>query len=82
MPSVGPLETSRAALRELVENGGDGTQIHTVLRGGQPTTLFVVGMPMSTTARSMQLYLIFPLAAEQRTARSCSPHWSSAASCC
>ncbi|MGZ3142460.1 MtrAB system histidine kinase MtrB [Lentzea chajnantorensis] len=68
VPSVGPLDDVPPGLREMVENGGEGTQIHTVQRGGQPTTLYVVGLPMSTTARSMQLYLIFPLASEQRTA--------------
>ncbi|MGW6932871.1 MtrAB system histidine kinase MtrB [Lentzea sp. NPDC054927] len=68
VPSVGPLEDVPRGLREMVENGDEGTQIYTVQRGSTPTTLFVVGLPMSTSARSMQLYLIFPLTAEQRTA--------------
>ncbi|MET8760820.1 MtrAB system histidine kinase MtrB [Lentzea sp. NPDC004782] len=68
VPAVGPLEDVPRGLRDMVENGDEGTQIHTVQRDGTPTTLFVVGLPISTSARSMQLYLIFPLTAEQRTA--------------
>ncbi len=68
VPFIGPLDDVPRALRQMVEDGDEGTQIHTVQRNGAPTTLYVVGMPMSTSARSMQLYLIFPLAAEQRTA--------------
>lgn len=68
MPSVGKLDDVPRGLREMVEDGGSGTQIHTVQRDGAQTTLFVVGLPISTSARSMQLYLIFPLTSEQRTA--------------
>ncbi|MFI6097256.1 MtrAB system histidine kinase MtrB [Lentzea sp. NPDC051213] len=68
VPFVGPLDDVPRGLRQMVEDGRDGTQIHTVQRGKTQTTLFVVGLPMSTSSRSMQLYLIFPLTSEQRTA--------------
>ncbi|GLZ35737.1 two-component sensor histidine kinase [Lentzea sp. NBRC 105346] len=68
-PSEGPIEDVPAQLRAQVEKSAKAaSQIHTVNRGGTPTTLLVVGVPVNSSSRAMQLYLIFPLTAEQRTA--------------
>ncbi len=65
--SAGPFQDVPAELRTMVENGTAGTQITTVNREGTPTTFLVAGIPVSSTARAMQLYMLFPLASEQRT---------------
>ncbi|TWP43778.1 HAMP domain-containing histidine kinase [Lentzea tibetensis] len=68
-PSEGPINDVPLSLREMVENSGNSaSQIHTVNRSSGQTTLLVVGVPVNSSARAMQLYLIFPLTAEQRTA--------------
>jgi two-component system sensor histidine kinase MtrB len=67
VPAVGPFADVPAELRELVESGGSATQIHTVQRETGTTTLLVYGAPVNTSARAMQLYLLFPLTSEQRT---------------
>ena len=54
-------------LRRFVENGQSASKIHTVLRDGVPTTMLMVGTPVTTTNHPIQLYLLFPLTAEQRT---------------
>jgi two-component system sensor histidine kinase MtrB len=67
-PAAGPLQDVPKGLRDLVEGGGSGTQITTVQRETGATTLLVVGVPVNSSARPMQLYLLFPLTSEQRTA--------------
>ncbi len=66
--AVGPWRDVPVSLRELVERGSSGTQISTVERDSGRTTFLVVGMPVTSSARSMQLYLLFPLTSEQTTA--------------
>ncbi|AXX33641.1 Sensor histidine kinase mtrB [Actinosynnema pretiosum subsp. pretiosum] len=66
--AVGPWRDVPVSLRELVERGSSGTQISTVERDSGRTTFLVVGMPVASSARSMQLYLLFPLTSEQTTA--------------
>lgn len=54
-------------LRQFVEAGEISEQIHTVATAEGRTTYQIVGAPVTSTARQMQLYLLFPLTAEQRT---------------
>jgi len=66
--AVGPYWEVPEGLAKMVETGFSGSQITTVDRETGPTTLLVVGVPVSTSARAMQLYLLFPLTTEQATA--------------
>ena len=54
-------------LRQFVEAGEVSEQIHTVVNDAGRTTYQIVGAPVTSTARPMQLYLLFPLTAEQTT---------------
>jgi two-component system sensor histidine kinase MtrB len=67
VPSAGPYDDVPLGLRTLVQDGKTATQITTVNRAGVPTTFLVAGAPVATSARPMQLYLLFPLTTEQRT---------------
>jgi two-component system sensor histidine kinase MtrB len=64
---IGPLEDVPAVLRSAVERGALAHKIITVRRGSTAVTMLVVGMPVASAGRTMQLYLLFPLTAEQRT---------------
>ncbi len=64
---IGPLEDVPAVLRSAVERGVLAHKIITVQRGSTGVTMLVVGMPVASAGRTMQLYLLFPLTAEQRT---------------
>ncbi|MGQ0778342.1 MAG: MtrAB system histidine kinase MtrB [Pseudonocardiales bacterium] len=64
---VGPLEDVPAVLRSAVERGALAYKITTVQRDGMAVTMLAVGMPVGSAGRTLQLYLLFPLAAEQRT---------------
>ncbi|HEU0086184.1 MAG TPA: MtrAB system histidine kinase MtrB [Pseudonocardiaceae bacterium] len=64
---IGPLEDVPAGLRSAVERGALAYKITTVRRDATPVTMLVVGMPVGSAGRTMQLYLLFPLTAEQRT---------------
>ncbi|MGH3807100.1 MAG: MtrAB system histidine kinase MtrB [Pseudonocardiaceae bacterium] len=64
---VGPLEDVPAVLRSAVERGALAHKITTVRRGPLDVTMLAVGMPVASAGRTMQLYLLFPLTAEQRT---------------
>jgi len=66
--SVGPYRDVPEGLAKMVQGGFSASQITTVDRENGPTTLLVVGVPVSTSARAMQLYLLFPLTSEQATA--------------
>src|SRR4051812_6172112 len=66
--SVGPSQDVPEGLAKMVQSGFSGSQITTDDRESVPTTLLVVGVPVSTSARAMQLYLLFPLTSEQATA--------------
>ena len=50
-------------LRDFVEQGRQAEQIHTA----DGTTYLIIGAPVTTNARPLQLYLLFPLSAEQNT---------------
>lgn len=64
---IGPLDDVPAVLRTAVERGVLAHKITTVQRGSTAVTMLVVGMPVASAGRTMQLYLLFPLTAEQRT---------------
>ncbi|MBV9013851.1 MAG: HAMP domain-containing histidine kinase [Pseudonocardiales bacterium] len=64
---IGPLKDVPAVLRSAVERGAFADKITTVRRGSSSVTMLAVGMPVASAGRTMQLYLLFPLTAEQRT---------------
>lgn len=64
---IGPLDDVPAVLRAAVERGVLAHKITTVRRGSTSVTMLAVGMPVASAGRTMQLYLLFPLTAEQRT---------------
>jgi two-component system sensor histidine kinase MtrB len=67
-PSSGPADAVPPQLRDPVLKGFLATKYVTVStagRGGVPA--LNVGQPVRTGGRNLQLYLIFPLSAEQRT---------------
>ncbi|WP_433799682.1 MtrAB system histidine kinase MtrB [Actinomycetospora sp. CA-084318] len=67
-PSSGPSSVVPPQLRAPVLKGFLATKYVTVSQGGRPDVpAYVVGQPVRTAGRNLQLYLIFPLSAEQRT---------------
>jgi two-component system, OmpR family, sensor histidine kinase MtrB len=64
---IGPLEDVPAVLSSAVERGVLAHKITTVRRDSTEVTMLVVGMPVASAGRTMQLYLLFPLTAEQDT---------------
>jgi two-component system, OmpR family, sensor histidine kinase MtrB len=54
-------------LRRFVQGGKIATAIHTVQRDTGMTTMLMVGAPVISATHPVQLYLLFPLTAEQRT---------------
>ncbi len=65
--SAGAAQDVPAGVRRFVERGRMASQITTVQRGGERVTMLVVGTPVGTATRPIQMYLLFPLTAEQRT---------------
>ncbi|MGH3797991.1 MAG: MtrAB system histidine kinase MtrB [Pseudonocardiaceae bacterium] len=64
---IGPLADVPAVLRYAVQRGAVAYKITTVRRDSAAVTMLVVGMPVGSAGRPLQLYLLFPLTAEQRT---------------
>jgi len=64
---TGPYEQVPADLRRFVQQDKVAVQIYTVDRDGGPETFMMVGAPVTSASSKLQLYLLFPLAAEQRT---------------
>ncbi len=64
---IGPLDDVPAVLQSAVERGVLAHKITTVQRGSSVVTMLAVGVPVASAGRTMQLYLLFPLTAEQRT---------------
>ncbi|RBM10525.1 two-component sensor histidine kinase [Prauserella sp. PE36] len=60
---AGPYDKVPGGLRNFVENNSQAKQIHTA----EGITYLVVGTPVTTTTRPLQLYLLFPLTTEQNT---------------
>ncbi|MDD7935536.1 MtrAB system histidine kinase MtrB [Actinomycetospora straminea] len=67
--SAGPAQIIPPQLRAPVLQGFLATKYLTVASSGQaaPVPTLVVGQPVRTAGRNLQLYLLFPLSAEQRT---------------
>ncbi|MFB9904801.1 MtrAB system histidine kinase MtrB [Allokutzneria oryzae] len=65
--SVGPYYEVPLELRKEVEGGGWASQNTTVTRENGRTPIYVIGAPVRSAGRALQLYLVFPLTAEQRT---------------
>ncbi len=65
--SVGPVEDVPAELRKAVERGALAHKITTIPQESGLQTVLAVGIPVATSGRDLQLYLLFPLTAEQRT---------------
>lgn len=67
-PSSGPADVVPPQLRDPVLKGFLATKYVTVpAAGGTGVPALIVGQPVRTAGRNLQLYLIFPLSAEQRT---------------
>jgi two-component system sensor histidine kinase MtrB len=66
-PAAGPIEDVPQDLRQFVEAGQLTTKITTVQSENGPVTMLAVGTPVSSATRPLQVYLLFPLTAEQRT---------------
>ncbi|HEX3778306.1 MAG TPA: MtrAB system histidine kinase MtrB [Pseudonocardiaceae bacterium] len=63
----GPYADVPSALRQAVEGGRVEYQINTVPSTAGNTTFLVLGVPITSAGQPMQLYLLFPLTAEQQT---------------
>jgi two-component system sensor histidine kinase MtrB len=68
MVSVGPYGDVPESMRHFVENGQLAVQIHTVDRPSGRTTFLIVGAPFGPgQQQQMELYMLYPLTAEQST---------------
>jgi two-component system sensor histidine kinase MtrB len=66
--SAGPIWKVPDSLQRFAEANEVAWQIHTVEdSAGSRTTYLIVGAPVTTTGRPIQLYLLFPMTAEQNT---------------
>jgi two-component system, OmpR family, sensor histidine kinase MtrB len=65
--SAGPYGDVPLSLRRFIWNGQTASQIFTVDRDTGRTTFLIVGEPLDGVTQPMQIYLLFPLTAEQRT---------------
>ena len=68
-PSAGPVADVPMQLRRFVERGQLATMITTVERERpyERVTMLAVGTPVGSSTRPLQVYLLFPLTAEQKT---------------
>nr|WP_246110595.1 MtrAB system histidine kinase MtrB [Saccharopolyspora dendranthemae] len=66
-PAAGPIGDVPEDLRGFVERGQLATKIHTVQRDNATVTMVIVGTPVSSATRPLQMYLLFPLTGEQQT---------------
>src|SRR5699024_10382534 len=66
-PQAGPYDRVPDRLRSFVQQGNVSTKIYTAPTNEGRTTYLIVGAPVTSTVQQVQLYLLFPLASEQRT---------------
>nr|WP_228047484.1 MtrAB system histidine kinase MtrB [Saccharopolyspora sp. HNM0983] len=66
-PSAGPIDDVPQDLRRYVERGQLATQVTTLPKDHEPVTMLTVGTPVGSSTRPLQVYLLFPLTAEQET---------------
>lgn len=67
MISAGPYGDVPESLKHFVENRRLAVQIHTVDRPSGRTTFLIVGVPFGSGQEPMQLYMLYPMTAEQST---------------
>ncbi|AOS65438.1 MtrAB system histidine kinase MtrB [Actinoalloteichus hymeniacidonis] len=65
--AVGRYEDVPQELRTQVEDGALSYQITTVVREHQAVRMLVIGIPVQTTNRYVQLYQLYPLTNEEQT---------------
>ncbi|SFK48922.1 two-component system, OmpR family, sensor histidine kinase MtrB [Amycolatopsis sacchari] len=65
--SAGPIWKVPDGLQRFAEANQVAYQTHTVDDAGTRTTYLIVGAPVTSTGRPIQLYLLFPMTAEQNT---------------
>jgi two-component system sensor histidine kinase MtrB len=65
--SVGSYTDVPGALRDYVQNARMAKQVFTIERDQVRTTYLFFGAPVTSANRAIQLYLLFPLTAEQNT---------------
>ncbi|HVV10900.1 MtrAB system histidine kinase MtrB [Amycolatopsis sp.] len=65
--SAGPISKVPEGLQRFTEANEVAYQTHTVDDGGARTTYLIIGAPVTSTGRPIQLYLLFPMTAEQNT---------------
>jgi two-component system, OmpR family, sensor histidine kinase MtrB len=65
--SAGPIMKVPEGLQRFAKANQVATQQHTVEEGGVRTTYLIVGAPVTSTGQPIQLYLLFPMTAEQNT---------------
>ncbi|HEX3590880.1 MAG TPA: MtrAB system histidine kinase MtrB [Pseudonocardiaceae bacterium] len=65
--SAGPYDNVPAKLRQFVQNGKSGFQMHTVTSGENQQIFLIVGAPITSASQPIQLYMLFPLTTEQNT---------------
>ena len=66
-PKAGPYDAVPQSLRQFVLAGRFAHQIYTADLDGEHTTYMIIGAPIPASPRALQLYLLFPLTAEQNT---------------
>jgi two-component system sensor histidine kinase MtrB len=66
---AGPYQDVPKSLRNFVLSRASRTasQIYTVERDGERLTFLMIGAPVTSAAPALQLYMLYPLTAEQRT---------------
>jgi two-component system, OmpR family, sensor histidine kinase MtrB len=65
--TVGRIQDVPAELRDSIRQGWRSSQYWTVNEDGVDVPVLVIGQPVRTATRPIELYLLFPLDAEQRT---------------
>lgn len=65
--SAGPIWKVPEGLKRFAEANQVAFQTHTVDDSGTRTTYLIVAAPVASTGRPIQLYLLFPMTAEQNT---------------
>ncbi|GAA3017061.1 MtrAB system histidine kinase MtrB [Actinokineospora globicatena] len=67
--AAGPYESIPQSLRDFLLSAPNRTvsQIYTVERNNERVTYLIVGVPVAATNTTVQLYMLYPLATEQRT---------------
>lgn len=65
--AVGPVPAVPASLRKMVAGGQVAYQYTSIQQGDESVPALVIGSPVDSPIRGLELYLVFPLASEQNT---------------